>query len=113
MPAHPGSLPWRLASVPGPGPAARGSEDRCFSDRVNMLPSPGDHVYLHLGGSRWVLEPVVGCQPHFCAQGRPPPAWGRLKDPPGEGLQQIGGSFVQVWSFSAPPCILCAERLLG
>lgn len=29
------------------------------------------------GGSRLMLEPVVGCKPHFCAQGRPPPAWGR------------------------------------
>lgn len=44
---------------------ARGSEDRCFSDRVNTLPPPGDHVYLHLGAPDRCWSQWWGASPTF------------------------------------------------
>lgn len=35
-------------------------ENHCFSDRVNMLPPPGDDTHLHRGDLRTMVQPVVG-----------------------------------------------------
>lgn len=95
----------RPASAPGPHPCRlEVSEDRCFSDRVNTLPPPGDDMHLHprgpqnnAGASGGVRTPdpgarrgAGGAQPHFCAQGQPPPAWAWLEEPPGPMLAGRG-----------------------
>lgn len=133
--SHPGSrlllcIRARPASAPGPHSCRlEVPEDRCFSDRVNTLPPPGDDMHLHpgwpqnnAGASGGVRTPdpgarrgAGGAQPHFCAQGQPPPAWAWLEEPPGPMLAGRGpsggaGAALSKFDLFTPLLVFCVQK---
>lgn len=104
----------RLAPVPGPSSCCiEGQRTAVSLIGVNTLPLPGDHVYFTWGSRPGAGRASGKCQSTPLCTGPATPSLGMAEEPPRRGDSNRSGQFCSGLVFSAPPCILCVERLPG